>query len=98
MSLCGTPFDLASDFARLPRWSMAAAAMTPFLFESAFMCWILPGEKLTGTLLWFDFGRVNVQLSHVKLYQTAVEAVGDGDITENLRFQGLGRGEAALIT
>ena len=40
-----TPFALAIDFCKLPRWSIAAAAMIPSLFESAFMCFNLPAER-----------------------------------------------------
>ena len=45
------PRAAASDFCRLPRWSMAAAAMTPSLFESAFRWRIFPSDKLTKTPL-----------------------------------------------
>src|ERR1700680_609212 len=40
------PLPLAMDFCRLPRWSIAAAAMIPFLLESAFMWRTLPSDKL----------------------------------------------------
>jgi hypothetical protein len=33
-----TPFSFASDFFSDPRWSIAAAAMTPCAFERAFRC------------------------------------------------------------
>src|SRR5262249_26987609 len=35
----------AIDFCRLPRWSMAAAAMMPSLFDSALRCFILPADS-----------------------------------------------------
>ena len=31
----GMPLPAAMAFCKLPRWSIAAAAMTPFLFDSA---------------------------------------------------------------
>ena len=40
-----TPFALAIDFCKLPRWSIAAAAMIPSLFENAFMCFNFPAER-----------------------------------------------------
>ena len=43
--VCETPFAAAIDFRRLPRWSMAAAAITPFSLESAFRCLIFPSES-----------------------------------------------------
>src|ERR1700685_905411 len=42
---CGTPLAFAMDLRRLPLWSIAAAAMTPLSFESAFMCFTLPSES-----------------------------------------------------
>src|ERR1700682_2158436 len=42
MSLSGTPRSAAIIFWRLPRWSIAAAAITPWLSASAFMCFTLP--------------------------------------------------------
>src|ERR1700733_14382203 len=44
-AFASTPFALAIDFCKLPRWSIAAAAMIPSLFESAFMCFNLPAER-----------------------------------------------------
>src|SRR5277367_2470305 len=37
------PFSLARDFCSEPRWSMAAAAMTPRSFDTAFIPASLPG-------------------------------------------------------
>ena len=42
-----TPFACASDFCRLPRWSIAAAAIMPFSLASAFMCFSLPSDNVT---------------------------------------------------
>src|ERR1700682_4039215 len=42
MSLSGTPRADAIIFWRLPRWSIAAAAITPWLSARAFMCFTLP--------------------------------------------------------
>ena len=44
-ALASTPLALAIDFCKLPRWSIAAAAMIPSSFDSAFMCFNLPAER-----------------------------------------------------
>src|SRR5262245_47868826 len=41
------PLSLASAFCSEPRWSIAAAAITPRSFETAFMPASLPAEILT---------------------------------------------------
>jgi hypothetical protein len=41
------PFSFARDFFREPRWSIAAAAMTPRSFDTAFMPASLPGVIFT---------------------------------------------------
>src|SRR5579871_275215 len=43
MVFWSTPFADASDFCKLPRWSIAAAAIMPSLFERAFRCLSFPG-------------------------------------------------------
>jgi hypothetical protein len=48
--LISTPRATASDFCRLPRWSMAAAAMMPRSFDSAFMRRSFPSDKPIGQL------------------------------------------------
>ena len=40
-----TPLAVAIDFCKLPRWSIAAAAMIPLSFERAFRCFNFPGER-----------------------------------------------------
>src|ERR1035438_7456420 len=40
------PFSLARDFCSEPRWSMAAAAITPCAFETAFIPASLPGATV----------------------------------------------------
>src|SRR6266545_3923095 len=40
------PLALAMDFCRLPRWSIAAAAITPASLERFFRYLIFPGERL----------------------------------------------------
>jgi hypothetical protein len=44
----GTPFSLAKDFFSDPRWSMAAAAITPRELETAFIPASFPGVSFTG--------------------------------------------------
>ena len=51
ISWTSTPRATASDFCRLPRWSMAAAAMMPRSLESAFMRFNLPAESFMR-ILW----------------------------------------------
>ena len=46
-SLSETPFALAMDFCREPRWSIAAAVMTPFSLETASKLFIFPSEIVT---------------------------------------------------
>jgi len=48
LSPTSPPFSLASDFCSDPRWSMAAAAMTPRESDTAFMPASLPGVIFTG--------------------------------------------------
>src|SRR5580698_9137584 len=50
-SVTSPPFSLARDFCREPRWSMAAAAMTPRSFETAFRPASLPGVSFMRILL-----------------------------------------------
>src|SRR5262249_51605093 len=49
-SLMSPPFSLPNDFFSEPRWSIAAAAITPRLSETAFMPAILPGVNFIGNL------------------------------------------------
>src|ERR1700691_5003402 len=93
MSFCETPFAVARDFARLPRWSMAAAAMMPSLLDSAFMCCSLPGERLTRNAPCFS----KLKLSHAMLCQPAVEAVRDSYVPQNLYFKEIGSFELTLV-
>src|ERR1017187_2805094 len=55
ISCTSTPRAVESAFCRLPRWSMAAAAMTPRSLASAVMRFILPADRFTG-LLWHARG------------------------------------------
>src|ERR1700720_4702443 len=48
-SVMSPPFSLASDFCREPRWSMAAAAMTPRSFETFLRPASLPGVIFIGS-------------------------------------------------
>src|ERR1700722_17220711 len=50
-SVISPPFSLASDFCREPRWSMAAAAMTPRSFETFLRPASLPGVSFMRFLL-----------------------------------------------
>src|SRR6185312_17007618 len=49
--LTSAPFSLANAFCSDPRWSMAAAAMTPRLSETAFIPANFPGVSFTVVLL-----------------------------------------------
>src|SRR5260370_40949520 len=46
-ALTSDPFSLARDFCSEPRWSLAAAAITPRLFETAFIPASFPGVSFT---------------------------------------------------
>src|ERR1017187_4696644 len=46
-----TPRTVDRAFCRLPRWSMAVAAMTPRSLASAFMRFILPADRFTGDIM-----------------------------------------------
>ncbi len=50
-SATSPPFSLASDFCSEPRWSMAAAAITPRSFDTAFIPASLPGVIFMSRLL-----------------------------------------------
>src|SRR3954468_15999864 len=49
--LTSAPFSLANAFCNDPRWSMAAAAITPRLSETAFIPASFPGVSFTVVLL-----------------------------------------------
>src|SRR5437660_6862211 len=51
MSLTSTPREVASAFCKLPRWSMAAAAMMPRSLDRAFMRFNLPAEGFMVTIM-----------------------------------------------
>ena len=53
----GGSAPLAIDFCSEPRWSMAAAAMTPRVFDTAFSPASFPGVKVIRRLLAFDIYR-----------------------------------------
>src|SRR4051794_14752162 len=52
ISVTATPRPVASAFWRLPRWSMATAAMMPRSLASAFIRFSLPSESFIRHLLW----------------------------------------------
>src|SRR5213594_1871271 len=47
-ALDSTPFSLAIDFCNEPRWSMAAAEMTPFLLATALSLFSFPSVIFTA--------------------------------------------------
>src|ERR1019366_930904 len=51
ISWTSTPRTVDRAFCRLPRWSMAMAAMTPRSLASAFMRFILPADNSTGVIM-----------------------------------------------
>src|ERR1019366_2199214 len=51
ISWTSTPRTVDRAFCRLPRWSMAMAAMTPRSLASAFMRFILPADNTTGVIM-----------------------------------------------
>src|SRR5579859_211034 len=53
--LISAPFSLASDFCSDPRWSMAAAAITPRWLETAFIPASFPGVRFI-VIPPYDFG------------------------------------------
>src|ERR1700722_16325587 len=63
ISFLSTPRADARDFCKLPRWSMAAAAMMPAWFESAFMGFHLPPDNFIQTLLQVGDKNDNVMIA-----------------------------------
>src|SRR5260370_32577496 len=88
MSLSGTPRADAIIFWRLPRWSIAAAAITPWLSASAFMCFTLP---LVINLNY----RSNANRAANRV-QTPEIRLGAAHIAQDLSFQSSGIFELAF--
>src|ERR1700704_6132115 len=53
-SVTSPPFSLASDFCNEPRWSMAAAAITPRSFDTALSPFSFPGVSFMTSSEEFD--------------------------------------------
>src|ERR1700761_1831868 len=87
---------------KLPRWSMAAAAMTPFLFESAFKCLILPSESCMkrcsrSGMLQGQYNPLYRSGLLLRVWSAAPIGLRARYIFEDLQLQGSGVGELAFL-
>jgi hypothetical protein len=64
-SLTSAPFSLLRAFFNDPRWSMAAAAITPRWSDTAFMPASFPGLNLIGILHQGFTARGELEILHV---------------------------------